>query len=82
MMCISFFYINEKCEADAFRFILIFNRDEFHSRETKNAHFWEDYPDILAGNVHNAMVHTLDRYQHFNATVPYYVQIRVHIGRY
>lgn len=49
-MCISFFYINEKCTADEFRFILIFNRDEYYSRETANAHFWDDFPNILAGN--------------------------------
>ncbi|CAL8470993.1 g10535 [Coccomyxa elongata] len=30
-------------------FLLTFNRDEFFDRPTKEAHFWEDAPDILAG---------------------------------
>lgn len=29
--------------------IVVANRDEFYERPTAPAHFWEDYPDILAG---------------------------------
>ena len=29
--------------------IVVANRDEFYERPTEPAHFWEDYPDILAG---------------------------------
>ncbi|GAB6161826.1 NRDE family protein [Desulfothermus naphthae] len=29
--------------------IILSNRDEYHNRPTERAHFWKDYPDILAG---------------------------------
>ena len=29
--------------------ILIANRDEFYERKTKNAHWWDDHPDVLGG---------------------------------
>ncbi len=49
-MCITFFYINSKCAGkDAFRFILIFNRDEFYERETSFAHFWQESPSVIGG---------------------------------
>jgi uncharacterized protein with NRDE domain len=45
-MCLAVF--SYKTEAD-FPLILATNRDEFYSREAKPAHFWDDYPDLLAG---------------------------------
>ncbi|EIE20160.1 DUF833-domain-containing protein [Coccomyxa subellipsoidea C-169] len=30
-------------------FLLTFNRDEYYDRPTKEAHFWDDAPEILAG---------------------------------
>lgn len=32
-----------------YKFIVAANRDEFYNRPTAPAHFWNDYPDILAG---------------------------------
>ncbi|MBC8046286.1 MAG: NRDE family protein [Fimbriimonadaceae bacterium] len=32
-----------------YKFILVGNRDEFYNRPTKELHWWEDHPDILAG---------------------------------
>lgn len=32
-----------------YNLILLANRDEFYERETKTAHWWEDYPYILGG---------------------------------
>lgn len=32
-----------------YKLIVAANRDEFYDRPTANAHFWEDYPQILAG---------------------------------
>jgi uncharacterized protein with NRDE domain len=45
-MCLIFFAINHHPEYDL---ILTANRDEFYARPTAPAHFWKDYPDILAG---------------------------------
>lgn len=33
----------------AYPLILLGNRDEFHSRPTREAHWWPDYPDIFGG---------------------------------
>lgn len=32
-----------------YKLIIVANRDEFYARPTKEAHFWEDEPSILAG---------------------------------
>ena len=36
-------------QSDQYPFILAANRDEFHARPTKSAHWWPDKPDILGG---------------------------------
>ena len=45
-MCLIVFSFNSN---PRFKLILAANRDEFYDRPTKNAHYWEDYPQILAG---------------------------------
>ena len=45
-MCIALIAYNF---FDNYPLIILSNRDEYHNRPTKRAHFWEDYPDILAG---------------------------------
>lgn len=45
-MCLIHFNYNEH---PIYQFILVANRDEFYSRPTKPADFWEDEPHILAG---------------------------------
>lgn len=32
-----------------FKLVLLANRDEFYERQTKNAHWWEEYPNVLGG---------------------------------
>ncbi|NIV17619.1 MAG: hypothetical protein GWN47_04240 [Woeseiaceae bacterium] len=34
---------------DSYRLVVAGNRDEFHSRPTREAHWWEDEPDIAGG---------------------------------
>lgn len=34
---------------DTYKFIFAANRDESYERPTKSAHFWDDYPELLAG---------------------------------
>lgn len=36
-------------QGDQYSIILAANRDEFHARPTKSAHWWPDKPDILGG---------------------------------
>lgn len=45
-MCVIFFAYNFHPE---FPLILLANRDEFYDRPTASAHYWKDYPEILAG---------------------------------
>lgn len=45
-MCIIFLALNRHPEH---RVLLLANRDEFYDRPTAAAHYWEDFPDILAG---------------------------------
>ncbi|XP_030847440.1 transport and Golgi organization protein 2 homolog [Strongylocentrotus purpuratus] len=48
-MCVTAFCINANPSAGGYRFVMIFNRDEFLNRPTKAAHFWTDHPDIVGG---------------------------------
>ncbi|XKL65645.1 hypothetical protein PGB90_009065 [Kerria lacca] len=48
-MCITFFYFNRNVFANQYRFILVFNRDEFYYRNTENAHFWKEFPTVIGG---------------------------------
>ena len=45
-MCLILFGKNAHPD---YKLILAANRDEFYKRPTKEAHFWEDYPRLLAG---------------------------------
>ena len=45
-MCILVFSVNPSSK---YKFIIAFNRDEATERPTAEAHFWKDFPDILAG---------------------------------
>lgn len=45
-MCLVIFAWNQHPD---YRLILAANRDEFHRRPTRAAHWWPDRPDILAG---------------------------------
>lgn len=46
IMCIIFLALNQHPDH---RVLLLANRDEFYDRPTAAAHYWEDFPDILAG---------------------------------
>ncbi|MEI3605456.1 NRDE family protein [Pseudogracilibacillus sp. SE30717A] len=45
-MCIISFHLNEHPH---YKLIVAANRDEFYARPTKEAYFWEDHPQIVAG---------------------------------
>ena len=45
-MCILFLAIKQHSE---YPLVICANRDEFYQRPTSAAHFWSDYPSILAG---------------------------------
>ncbi len=45
-MCLNIF--SYKSHPD-YKLIIAANRDEFYSRKTESAHFWEDQPHLLAG---------------------------------
>lgn len=45
-MCLIFISIKQH---PTYKLILAANRDEFYSRKTAAAHFWEDHPHILGG---------------------------------
>ena len=45
-MCLIHFHYKEH---PIYQLIIVANRDEFYNRPTKQAHFWEDEPEILAG---------------------------------
>lgn len=47
-MCNLFLYINPEPKAGEYKLILVSNRDEYYSRPTKPAHFWND-GQILGG---------------------------------
>ncbi|XP_041457103.1 transport and Golgi organization protein 2 homolog isoform X2 [Lytechinus variegatus] len=48
-MCVTAFYINSNPDNHGYRFVIIFNRDEYLDRPTKAAHFWTDHPDVVGG---------------------------------
>lgn len=48
-MCITFFYTNPNHINSGYRFILIFNRDEFYDRVTSEAGYWKDDPAVIGG---------------------------------
>ncbi|KAL0043724.1 hypothetical protein WJX82_001344 [Trebouxia sp. C0006] len=45
-MCTSLFLWDQH---PTLLFLLAFNRDEFLARKTEPAHFWQDWPNLLAG---------------------------------
>ncbi len=45
-MCLIFLSLNNHPD---YKLIIAANRDEFYTRKTASAHFWEDYPNILGG---------------------------------
>lgn len=45
-MCVIFLALDQHPDH---RVLLLANRDEFYDRPTAAAHYWEDFPDILAG---------------------------------
>lgn len=51
-MCIISFNFKEHPK---YKLIITANRDEFYNRPTKNAHFWPDQPNLLAGRDLKAM---------------------------
>src|SRR5690606_7569505 len=51
-MCLIFFSLNQHPE---YKLIIAANRDEFYSRRTAPAQFWQDHQDVLAGRDLEAM---------------------------
>lgn len=51
-MCIITFSYKEH---PRYKLIVVANRDEFYARPTKAAHYWQDYPNVLAGRDLQAM---------------------------
>lgn len=45
-MCLILFQYQQHTQ---YKLVVAANRDEFYGRPSEKAHFWEDYPDILAG---------------------------------
>jgi uncharacterized protein with NRDE domain len=45
-MCLCVFALHQHPK---YKMVLVFNRDEFLMRPTQEAHYWRDYPFILAG---------------------------------
>ncbi len=45
-MCIISFHLDEH---PRYKLVIAANRDEFYARPTKEAHFWDDQPNLLAG---------------------------------
>ncbi|XP_068681144.1 transport and Golgi organization protein 2 homolog [Montipora foliosa] len=48
-MCILFLYFCHKPEPYGYRLIIASNRDEYYSRPTARARYWDKNPNILAG---------------------------------
>ena len=50
VMCILFFDFQPFPQSGAYKLILASNRDEFYDRPTDTVRFWDDNPNICAGN--------------------------------
>ena len=48
-MCIVFLSLSSDPKVDGYKVIIAFNRDEYFSRPTQEAHFWKENPDIISG---------------------------------
>ena len=50
-MCVAAFWFGLKTANDhnGYRLILVFNRDDFFSKTTKSASFWQDNDNIVGG---------------------------------
>ena len=61
-MCILFLYFCDNPDPDGYRLIIASNRDEFYSRPTDDAKFWESNPNVIAGKtlpMHTVCIHGL-----------------------
>ncbi|XP_033627311.1 transport and Golgi organization protein 2 homolog [Asterias rubens] len=48
-MCLTALFINPHPVSGEYKLILVFNRDEFYARPTKEAEFWQRNPNIISG---------------------------------
>ena len=79
-MCILFFYLNPNPEEGKYQLILASNRDEFYTRPTQPAAFWESDKDCISGNHYfKFLIHENSKLNFYFTGVPLSIQNIVNI---